>query len=127
MTVLVIRHPQVMAQFYVRGVMPTEFEMETQNTITVPDEVHLRVQHQAEVEGKTVDELMAEALKSHLARRTMERFRREADLRRREGDQRIPQRKPQSLSAFRHSRHEYLLERLRVCRQTHGTARCWSP
>lgn len=51
-------------------------------TITLADDVYERVRHQAEAEGKTVDELAADALQGHLARRALERFKRDAEVRR---------------------------------------------
>ncbi len=56
--------------------------MATEKTITLADDVYQRAQHQAEAEGKTVDELTTEAVQRHLARRTLERFRGNADVRR---------------------------------------------
>ena len=51
-------------------------------TVTLADDVYDRMQQEADAEGKTVDELTAEAVQRHLARRWMERNKREAQIRR---------------------------------------------
>src|SRR5688572_10439264 len=51
-------------------------------TITLPGDLYERVQQEAQGEGKTVDEVATEALKRELARRWLERTRREAEIRR---------------------------------------------
>lgn len=51
-------------------------------TITLPAELYERVEQEAQGEGKTVDEVATEAVKRELARRWLERTRREAEIRR---------------------------------------------
>ena len=51
-------------------------------TITLPGDLYERVEQEAQGEGKTVDEVAAEAVKRELARRWLERTRREAEIRR---------------------------------------------
>lgn len=51
-------------------------------TITLPADVYERVEQEAQGEGKTVDEVATEAVKRELARRWLERTRREAEIRR---------------------------------------------
>jgi len=48
----------------------------------IEPEVLEQAMRQAEAEGKTVDELSQEAIKRHLAQKSLERFKREADVRR---------------------------------------------
>ena len=47
--------------------------------VTVPEELLVQAQAEATAEGKTVDELTAEALKKHIAQRTLARLRRQAE------------------------------------------------
>lgn len=54
----------------------------TSKTIALPTDLYERVEQEAEGEGKTVDELAAEAVRRELARRWLERTRRQADIRR---------------------------------------------
>jgi len=54
----------------------------TPKTVTLPADLYERVQQEAKGEGKTVDEVATEAVKRELARRWLERARREADIRR---------------------------------------------
>lgn len=54
----------------------------TPKTITLPADVYERIQQEAQVEGKTVDQVATEAVKRELARRWLERTRREAETRR---------------------------------------------
>ena len=54
----------------------------TAKTITLPADLYERVQQEAQGEGKTVDEVATEAVKRELARRWLERTRREAEIRR---------------------------------------------
>lgn len=54
----------------------------TPKTITLPADLYERVQQEAQGEGKTVDEVATEALKRDLARRWLERTRRDAEIRR---------------------------------------------
>lgn len=51
-------------------------------TVTLPADLYKRVEQEAEGEGKTVDEVATEAVKRELARRWLERTRREAETRR---------------------------------------------
>ena len=51
-------------------------------TITLPGDLYERVEQEAQGEGKTVEEVAAEAVKRELARRWLERTRREAEIRR---------------------------------------------
>lgn len=51
-------------------------------TITLPGDLYERVEQEARGEGKTVDEVAAEAVKRELARRWLERTPREAEIRR---------------------------------------------
>lgn len=57
----------------------TKGNMATQISVTLPDELLARMQDVASAEGKTVDELAAEALKRDLARRILARLKREAE------------------------------------------------
>ena len=57
--------------------------MAPQKTVTLPDDVYERVQRQAEAEGKTVDEMAAEAVQKHFAHQTLERLRQRGELQRR--------------------------------------------
>ena len=50
-----------------------------EKNIAIEPEVLERAIRQAQAEGKTVDELAQEAIKRHLAQKTLERFRREAE------------------------------------------------
>jgi hypothetical protein len=50
--------------------------------ISVPDDLRQAVEAAAQADGKTVDELGVEALKQHLARRALDRLKREAEKRR---------------------------------------------
>jgi hypothetical protein len=54
----------------------------TPKTVTLPADLYERVQQEARGEGKTVDEVATEAVKRELARRWLERTRREAETRR---------------------------------------------
>lgn len=54
----------------------------TPKTITLPADLYERVEQEAQGEGKTVDEVATEAVKRELARRWLERTRREAETRR---------------------------------------------
>jgi hypothetical protein len=56
--------------------------MRTEKNIAIEPEVLEQAARQAQAEGKTVDELAQEAIKRHLAQRTLERFRRDAEERR---------------------------------------------
>ena len=56
--------------------------MRMEKNIAIEPDVLERAARQAQAEGKTVDELAEEAIKRHLAQRTLERFRREAEARR---------------------------------------------
>jgi hypothetical protein len=47
--------------------------------VTVPEELLAQARAAATAEGKTVDELTAEALKKHIAQRTLARLRRQAE------------------------------------------------
>ena len=47
--------------------------------VTVPEELLVQAQAAATAEGKTADELTAEALKRHIAQRTLARLRRQAE------------------------------------------------
>jgi hypothetical protein len=47
--------------------------------VTVPEELLERAQAAAAAEGKTVDELTTEALKKHIAQRTLARLKRQAE------------------------------------------------
>ncbi len=51
-------------------------------TITLPGDLYERVEQEAQGDGKTVDEVAAEAVKRELARRWLERTRRDAETRR---------------------------------------------
>ena len=53
-----------------------------EKNIAIEPEVLEQAMRQAEAEGKTVDELIQEAIKRHLAQKSLERFKREADVRR---------------------------------------------
>ena len=50
-----------------------------EKNIALEPEILERAIRQAQVEGKTVDELAQEAIKRHLAQKTLERLRREAE------------------------------------------------
>lgn len=54
----------------------------TPKTITLPADLYERVEQEAQGEGKTVDQVATEAVKRELARRWLERTRREAEIRR---------------------------------------------
>lgn len=54
----------------------------TPKTVTLPADLYERVQEEAQGEGKTVDEVATEAVRRELARRWLERTRREAETRR---------------------------------------------
>ncbi len=54
----------------------------TPKTITLPADLYQRVEQEAQSEGKTADEVAIEAVKRELARRWLERTRREAEIRR---------------------------------------------
>ena len=54
----------------------------TAKTISLPADLYERVQQEAQVEGKTVDEVATEAVTRELARRWLERVRRETETRR---------------------------------------------
>jgi hypothetical protein len=56
--------------------------MATQTNLHVPDELLAELRSKAAAEGKTVDELAEEALRKHLARRTLDRLKLQADRRR---------------------------------------------
>jgi len=56
--------------------------MATQNGIHVSDELLAALQAKAAAEGTTVDALAEEALRGHLAQRTLDRLTREGDRRR---------------------------------------------
>ena len=56
--------------------------MRMEKNIAIEPDVLERAARQAQAEGKTVDELAEEAIKRHLAQRTLERFRRVAAARR---------------------------------------------
>jgi predicted transcriptional regulator len=56
--------------------------MATDLTIKVPDELRAAMESAARSEGKTVDDLAVEAMQKHLARRFLERMKREAEVRR---------------------------------------------
>lgn len=47
--------------------------------VTVPEELLEQAQVAATAEGKTIDELTAEALKKHIAQRTLARLKRKAE------------------------------------------------
>ncbi|MBZ5725526.1 MAG: hypothetical protein LAP87_11050 [Acidobacteriia bacterium] len=53
-----------------------------QNNLHVSDDLLAELRAKAADEGKTVDELAAEALRRHLAQRTLDRLQREASRRR---------------------------------------------
>ena len=53
-----------------------------EKNIAIEPEVLEQAMRQAEAEGKTVDELIQEVIKRHLAQKSLERFKREADVRR---------------------------------------------
>ena len=55
--------------------------MATRNNLHVPDELLAELRSKAAGEGKTVDELAEEALRKHLARRTLDRLKLQADRR----------------------------------------------
>jgi hypothetical protein len=55
---------------------------DNEKNIAVPPDVLEQATRQAQAEGKTVDELAEEAIKRHLAHKTLERFKRDADARR---------------------------------------------
>jgi len=50
--------------------------------ISVPDDLRQAVEAAARTDGKTIDEIGVEALQRHLARRALERFKREGEGRR---------------------------------------------
>ena len=54
----------------------------TPKTITLPADLYERVEQEAQGEGKTVDQVATEAVKRELARRWLDRTRREAEVRR---------------------------------------------
>ena len=54
----------------------------THKTITLPADLYERVAQEAQGEGKTVDEVATEAVKRELARRWLDRTRRDAEIRR---------------------------------------------
>jgi predicted transcriptional regulator len=54
----------------------------TSKTVTLPADLYERVEQEAKGEGKTVDEVATEAVKRELARRWLDRTRREAEIRR---------------------------------------------
>ena len=54
----------------------------TPKTITLPADLYERIEQEAQGEGKTADEVAIEAVKRELARRWLERTRREAEIRR---------------------------------------------
>ena len=54
----------------------------TPKTITLPADLYERVEQEAQEEGKTVDQVATEAVTRELARRWLERTRREAEIRR---------------------------------------------
>jgi hypothetical protein len=56
--------------------------MASQNIIHVSEELLAGLRARAAAEGKTVDEVAEEALRRHLAQRTLDRLKREADRRR---------------------------------------------
>ena len=56
--------------------------MRSEKNIAIEPEVLEQAARQAQVEGKTVDELAQEAIKRHLALKTLGRFRRNAEVRR---------------------------------------------
>jgi hypothetical protein len=63
----------------------TETTMSThdnEKNIAIPPDVLEQAARQAQAEGKTVDELAKEAIERHLAQRTLERFKRDAQIRR---------------------------------------------
>src|SRR5258708_1205856 len=55
---------------------------DNEKNLAVSPEVLEQAIRQAEAEGKTVDELAQEAIKRHLARKSLDRFQREAEARR---------------------------------------------
>ncbi len=57
--------------------------MATQNNVHVPDDLLAQAQRLAETEGRTADELAAEALKHYLAREWLKKLSREGDENRR--------------------------------------------
>jgi hypothetical protein len=65
------------------GILARRQELAMQiKRITLPGDLYERVEQEAQGEGKTVDEVAAEAVKRELARRWLERTRREAEIRR---------------------------------------------
>ena len=54
-----------------------------QASITLPDDLQSQLDAAARAEGKTVDQFTAEVLQRHFARRSLERFKRDGDIRRR--------------------------------------------
>jgi hypothetical protein len=57
--------------------------MQTEKNIALAEDLLERVREQAQVEGKTAEELVEQAVQRDLARRASERIRREAEIRRR--------------------------------------------
>src|SRR5438128_3507669 len=69
--------------FQAGGILPRDNEAAmTSKTITLPAELYERVEQEAQAEGNTVDVVVTEAVKRELARRWLDRTRREAELRR---------------------------------------------
>jgi predicted DNA-binding protein len=54
-----------------------------QASITLPDDLQIQLDAAARAEGKTVDQLTAEVLERHFAHRSLERFKRDGEMRRR--------------------------------------------
>lgn len=51
--------------------------------VNLPEDLQSQMEAAARAEGKTVDELAAEVLQHHLAQKSLERFQRQGDARRR--------------------------------------------
>ncbi|MBI4484473.1 MAG: hypothetical protein HY655_00540 [Acidobacteria bacterium] len=73
---------QPAAQRFERYTGGREQSTMTPKTVTLPADLYERVAQEAQGEGKTVDEVATEAVKRELARRWLERTRREAETRR---------------------------------------------
>lgn len=72
-------------------------------SITIPDELQTQIEALAQAEGKTVDELTAEVLQRHLDRRSLERFRRQAESRRQGmSDEQVQAIVEQAIAELRH-------------------------
>lgn len=67
----------------VRRIIPSETPMTPKKNVAIAPDLLERAGKVAQAEGKTVDELATEALQRDLARRTLDRFRSQGELRRR--------------------------------------------